>query len=542
MALKKNFRKRRSDRLMVRIPLHVSGLTETGEPFECRGHAVAVNRYGAHIRLERPVPATHKFLLTNLENNLRGEFRIVKVLESTRTGQTALGIEALGNYPTFWGIAFPSRSKRDGESRGLLECRQCHSATLHSLLLDEIELLESGGTVKKPCASCGARTDWKFALDGVRAAQPEAEPEAPGGAQPAGEKRPGKPTVLMQRPVTLRTAAGDVELVQTENLSRDEIRCSSESSYEVNQLVTLEWENSGTGKRLQVQGRIRRRQSIAGSRRVVYSIRYEGTPAVLPPLPLRPAGKLYAVIGILSAGASLLVAFSIHSIVFSLAIPFGSGARPLACLGGALLLAALGHKAWKSILGREPETRQIFRKRHLTAAWLTTLVFFGSLGTGMMTGAASGRQRGRELKFLHDFAVARILESNIDAAENRAMVSPDDYADVCATLALLAAKWRTHQEALSADLLELSHDQLWQSATSRDEVKGLENVLSLDRRKLRVVEEQAALKAQANGVSPDQQPAFWQSSFPPLRQKILELNSKKQQAVKALAADKGPSI
>lgn len=523
---------------MVRIPLRVSGLTQTGESFECRGHAVAVNRFGAHIRLERPVPVAGKILLTNLENSLRGEFRIVNILESSPAGRTALGIEALGNYPTFWGIGFPARPRKPTESRALLECQQCHSATLHPLILDEIELLESGGTVRKPCDSCGAKTEWKFAMESGGVTLLETEPEAPGGGHVAREKQPGKLTVFMQRPVSIRTAAGDVETVQTENLSKDEIRCSSEKSYEVNQVVALEWENSGTGKRLQVQGRIRRRQSMAGSPRVVYSIRYEGTPAVLPPAPLKPAGRFYAVMAMLTVAASILVALNVRGIIFSLTIPFGSTARPIASLGVALLLVALAHKAWKTILAREPESRLIFKKRHLMAGWIMAVVFLGSLGVGVITGVANGHVRGRKLKILHDFAVARIFESNIDAAENRVMSSPGDYADVCTTLALLAGKWQAHLDALSADALELYRFQLWQSAKSREEMKGLEKILALDRRKLSVVEEQIALKAEARKLSPDKQLAFWQSNFPPLRQKIANLNAQKKQVARRLIAER----
>jgi hypothetical protein len=536
MAFKKDSQKRRSDRLMVRIPLSISGLTETGEPFECHGHAVDVNRFGARIRLERPIPVAGNVLLTNMENNLRGEFRIVKVLETTPAGKKALGVETLGNYPTFWGIAFPTRSKRAGESRGLLECQQCHSATLHPLILDEIEVLECGGTVRKPCASCGARTEWKFAMEAGLAALPGTD--APAWRQDAGEKQQGTRTVFMQHPVTLQTAAGDIEIVQTENLSKDEIRCSSEKSYEVSQGVTLEWENSGTGKRLRVQGRIRRRQSIAGSRRVVYSIRYEGTPVVLPPAPLKPAGKFYAVMTALAAAACVLVALNVRRIILSLTFPLSSMALPIAFLGAALLPAALAHKAWKTVLAREPESRQIFRKRHLTAAWITAFVFLGSLGTGVVAGLASGHQRGRRLKVLHDFAVARIFESNIDAAENRVMESPADYSDVCATLALLAAKWRPQLDALSADALELYRFQLWQSVNSREEMKGLEEILALERRKLDVVKQQIALKDEAANVSPDRQLPFWQSSFAPLRQKIRDMDARKQQVVKALIAEK----
>ena len=534
MAFRKDSQNRRSDRLMVKIPLLVSGLTETAETFECRGHAIAVNRFGAQIRLERPVPLVSKILVTNLENNLRGEFRVVKVLESSPEGRTDFGVEALGNYPTFWGIDFPARARKPTESRGLLECQQCQSATLHPLILDEIEMLESGGTVRKPCASCGAKTEWKFAMEVGPAALPEEDPDP--GDGPAARTRPGTRTVLMQRPVTIRTATGEVETVQTENLSKDEVRCSSENSYEVNQVVTLEWENSGTGKRLQVQGRIRRRQSIAGSRRVVYSIRHEGTPAVLPPAPLKPAAKLYAVMVALTVAASVLLALNVRGIVFGLTIPFSSEVLPIASLGVALLLVALAHKAWKTIQAREPESRQIFRKRHRVAAGIAAVVFLGSLGVGVISGVASGHQRGRKLKVLHDFAVARIFESNIDAAENRVMASPEDYADVCATLALLGGEWQTHLDALSADALELYRVQLWQNAKSRQGMKGLEEILALDRRKLGVVEEQIALKAEAKNLSPDQQQAFWQSRFLPLRQQIQELNSKKEQVVKTLVA------
>lgn len=533
----KDSRKRRSDRLMVSIPVRVSGVTETGEAFERSGHAVDVNRFGAQIQLEKAVQASPKVLLTNQENNLSGEFRIVKVLESSPAGETALGVEAVGHYPTFWGIDFPARPRKPSESRGLLECLKCRSATLHPLMLDEIEVLESGGSIKKPCTCCGSKTEWQFAMEAGRTALPETDP-APDGGQDAGKKQPGRWTVFMQHPVSIRTATGEVETVQTENLSNDEIRCSSEKSYDVNQAVTLEWENSGTGKRLRAQGRIRRRQSIAGSRRIVYSIRYEGQPTALPPAPLKSIRKLYAAMAVLVAAASVLLVINVRGLVFSLTVPSGSVAHRVAYLGAILLLVSLAHKAWKTILAREPENRQMLRKRHRVIAWLVAIVFLGSLGMGTLNGVASGYQRQQTLKVLHDLAMARIFESNIDSAENRLMDSPENYADVCATLALLAGKWQTHLGALSADALELYRIQLWQSAKSRQGMKALEEVLALDRRKLKVVEEQIALRAEAKTVSPDGKLAFWQSSFPPLRQKIVDLDAQKHQMLKTLVAEK----
>ena len=530
MPFKQETRKRRSDRLEFMIPLHVSGVSKTGEAFECPGHAVAINRFGAHIRLERPVPIAEKLLLTNLENRLRGEFRIVRVLESPTDGKTEFGVEALGNYPTFWGIAFPSRPGKPGESRALLECCHCQSVTLHPLLLDEIELLESGATVQKPCASCRSRTEWKFAMQRGPARLPD---------QPAEyEDSPGKRTVIIQRPVSIRTASGAVETVQTEHVQKDEIRCASEMSYEFNQILTLEWENSGTGQRLQVKARIRRRQSIAGSSRVLYSIRYDGLPAVLAPTPLESARRFYVAMGTLTAAASVLLAINVRGLIFSLTDPSGFSSWPLASLGAALLLSALAYKAWRAVLAREPESRQMFRKRHLAAAWMMAIAFVGSLGVAVIDGAARSNQDTRARKALHDFAVARVFERNIDAAENRVTSSPADYADVCTTLGLLAENWQIHLDALSADTQDFFRFQLWHDAKSRDEMKGLQQIIALDRRKLQVVQQQAALEAQARNISPDQQQAFWQSSFPPLRRQILDLDAQKNQLVKTLVAKK----
>jgi hypothetical protein len=538
MAFKKDSRKRRSDRLMFMIPLRVSGVTETGDSFECRGNAVDVNRFGAHIRLERPVPVAHKILLTNLENNLCGEFRIIRPLDSSAAGRTEFGVEALGNYPTFWGIDFPAKPRKQGESRGLLECRQCGSVTLHPLMLDEIEVLESGGTVKKPCTSCGSRTAWKFAMEGARATPVEAGPATPGEEGQAAEKQSGKRTVYMQRPVSIRTASGEVESVLTENLSKNEIRCASKKSYEVNQAVTLEWESSGTGRRMQTQGRIRRRQSIAGSPRVIYSIRYEGQPAVLPPAPLKSVRRPYASMAVLVATASVLLAINVRGLVLSLTIPSEPVPRRVAYLSVALLLVLLAHKAWKTILAREPENRHMLRRRHRVIAWLVAAFFLGSLGIGALYGVASGYQRQQTLKVLHDFAVARIFESNIDAAENRVMDSPEDYADVCATLALLASEWQTHMDELSTDATELQRVQLLQKPEFRKEMKGLQELMTLDRRKLHLVQQQIALNNEAQSIGPDKKQAFWKSQFPPLRHQIRGLDREKDQMVRTLLAGK----
>jgi hypothetical protein len=538
MVFKKDLRKRRSDRLIFMIPLRVSGVTESGEAFECGGHAITVNRYGAHIRLERPVSVAHRIRLTNLENNLRGEFRIVRALENPPEGQSDYGVEAIGSYPSFWGISFSARPCKPGEARGLLECLQCRSVSLQPLSADEIEVLESGGTVKKPCTACRSKTSWKFAIESARLGGLFPKPEHQVSVEDAavGQEAKAPQTVFVQRPVAIRTSAGQVETVQTENWSRGEIRCTSEKNYAANQVVTLEWENSDTGERLQVQGRVRLRHSISGSQRMIYSIRYEGSPVTLPPVPLKPAGKLYGVMGALVAAASFLVASSARGLAFSIQIPSGAAARLVVSLGVVLLLLSVAYKCWSHILGREPENRRPFRKRHVIAGSLLAVVFLGSLAAGAVDGVVAARQSEKAQLFLHHLAMARIFEKNIDAAENRVMSAPADYADDCATLRLLAGQWQNQLEALSAVAGEIFHGRLWRNAKFQGDLNGLEEIMTLDQRKLHLVQQQIALETEAQSIDPDKQPAFWQARFPPLRQKILELDAQKSQVAKTLMA------
>ncbi len=522
---------------MVTIPLRAEGLTATGEAFECGGSALTVNRHGAHIRLDQPISVAHKILLTNLENQAHGEFRIVRVLENHAPEEADFGVEAVGDYPSFWGIDFPAGPRKPDESRGLLECRACRSSSLLPLSLDEIGLLESGGTVKRPCVSCGSKTDWVFVQEGARTdgSLTEQGSTADDDGSVPDQPRKIKHIVFVQRPVSIRTTEGEVEIVQTENLSKDEIRCTSEKNYEVNQAVTLEWENSGAGHRLRVQGRIRRRQSIAGSSRVIYSIRHEGSTATLPPAPLQPAGKIYVAMGLLVAAASVLMEVNVQAFVSSLTLPSGR-AHQVASLGVVLILVCVAYKVWKAILAREPESRNVFKKRHLMAAALVAVFFLGSLGVGAIAGVVRGYQRGRAQRVLHDLAMAQVFERNIDATENRVMANPADYADTGASLQMLAGPWQAQLDALTAHASELDRFKWWRNTKSRAAMKGLDEVVALDRRKLRLVQQQIALTAEAKSVDPDKQLAFWQSRFPPLRQEIIELNTQKNRLVKSLIA------
>ena len=535
-------RKRRSDRLMFTIALRVEGTTEKGEVFDCPGHATAVNRHGAQIRLDRSVAVGRQVRVTNLENSAAGEFRVVRMLASPSPDGVEFAVEALGDYPTFWGIEFPPRPKKPPESRALVECRRCRVVRLLPLTFSEVDMLESGGLLLKPCAACQTDTSWGYAMQAPGAG------EFPQAREPAGQEREARSATLtpaeergerrafVQRPISIRNSAGHVDKAQTESLSKREMSCSSEKAYEVNQEVTLEWANPSTGLRVQARGRVLYRHSIGGSRRKIYSIRYESPVTALPAAPPEETLGHYVAFSALAVAAAALMETSVLGLASSVFVPASSFQR-VGYLAGVLLLVSLAYMVWRSILGREPEARQTLKRKHRIVAGLVAALFTGALALGATRGLYQGYERVHVQRLLRDLTIAGTLEINIDAAENRVLAAPGDYVDACATLQLLAGRWEEQIDNLSVDAAALARFQWRRSEPFEQGMKRLQEVLSLNHRKLELVQKQIGLAIQAQKISPGNQDAFWQANFQPLRQQIIDLNARKGRLINSQVAE-----
>lgn len=66
----------------------------------------------------------------------------------------------------------------------------------------------------------------------------------------------------------------------------------------------------------------------------------------------------------------------------------------------------------------------------------------------------------------------------------------------------------------------------------------LDRIMYLDREKMGLIQQQIKLPVQAQTVAPERQAAFWESSFQPLRERILALNARKRQLVQKFVARK----
>jgi hypothetical protein len=98
--------RRRSSRVLIRIPVKVFSNGYQGQPLDTPAEAIAVSRYGALIRVPfSPALGSRIEVLNSLSQEMQ-EFRVIRV-DAKGEGLYELGVEIL--YPTrnFWGIQFP---------------------------------------------------------------------------------------------------------------------------------------------------------------------------------------------------------------------------------------------------------------------------------------------------------------------------------------------------------------------------------------------------------------------------------------------------
>jgi len=100
--------RRRSQRVLMQIPVRVSGPAGAASFFEEDTHTLAISAHGALIVVAAPAYRGQRFTLSNVQTNAALECVVVHV-ERVPGGQTQVGVEFMLPNPTFWRVAFPPK-------------------------------------------------------------------------------------------------------------------------------------------------------------------------------------------------------------------------------------------------------------------------------------------------------------------------------------------------------------------------------------------------------------------------------------------------
>ena len=103
--------RRRSSRVLIRIPVKVYSDGVQGQPLDTPAEAVAVSRYGALLRAPLSPALGSRIEVLNGNSQEIQEFRVIRVKDATN-GVFELGVEILYPARNFWGLHFPDEHLR----------------------------------------------------------------------------------------------------------------------------------------------------------------------------------------------------------------------------------------------------------------------------------------------------------------------------------------------------------------------------------------------------------------------------------------------
>jgi hypothetical protein len=273
--------RRRSERLLLTIPIRVEGLDARGEKFSENTRTLVINRQGARIQLQHSVAPRTVLQITTLVGARHAAFQAVGPTEPLSGEGGEWGVECLEEKSNIWGIGFPPPRGAEGVCGALMECRQCHSVSLLHLSLIEHEVLTASGLLTRECKTCGRATCWGYTekVVGMPVPGQETEPSIKEVLEPprSAANRRDHARVALQLPIRVRNYYGVVEYARTENVSKSGLCFISDKDYEMGEVILVTCPYEKAGQNIEVRARVVRRRQMLGTDRRVYGVRYESS-------------------------------------------------------------------------------------------------------------------------------------------------------------------------------------------------------------------------------------------------------------------------
>ncbi len=100
--------RRRSQRVLMKIPVRISGQASDASLFQEDTHTLAISAHGALLVVAAPVYRGQRFTLSNVQTNAALEC-VVAHIDRVPGEQIQVGVEFMLPNPTFWRVAFPPK-------------------------------------------------------------------------------------------------------------------------------------------------------------------------------------------------------------------------------------------------------------------------------------------------------------------------------------------------------------------------------------------------------------------------------------------------
>jgi hypothetical protein len=224
---------RQSERVLLTLPIRISGAGEYGKEFVEEGHTVDVSRQGATIMADRELRPGQNIKIQRIGVSKEAMARVVGQIIRGTAG-CLYGIALVDPNVNLWGISFPAVCDVDkAVLRALLRCVACGQLEVSYLNEFEADLFLYHRSIARICKRCGGWTTWTPPY-GQISAEPHTPTEtdsqryvlAPGTRNQRSHDRIPVDAVGSVRHPTLGT-----EIVLVGNLARGGLSFYSASTY-----------------------------------------------------------------------------------------------------------------------------------------------------------------------------------------------------------------------------------------------------------------------------------------------------------------------
>lgn len=110
--------RRRSQRVLIRMPVLVTGVTRAGKRVTEKSEAIVISRHGALLKAENDLKPGSEVEIENPANHQTARYRVVWTSDRPTEGRWDVGLDFGSATHNIWGIEFPPADSPDKISAG----------------------------------------------------------------------------------------------------------------------------------------------------------------------------------------------------------------------------------------------------------------------------------------------------------------------------------------------------------------------------------------------------------------------------------------
>jgi hypothetical protein len=269
---------RRSDRVIIKMPVRVSAVDTSGQKFSEQGHTLNISRHGATIALNRKLTPGLPLTISPMTSK-RESSAIVMGQMGGQSGVHIYGIALLESNVNLWGIQFPPLAEsEEGLVRLLLECSACKAREVVHLNELETDIFEGNHSLPRSCSQCGTWTLWWQTLKELPArdsgVQSNTSPESSVAPVDRAQNKRKHVRVQVKMKACIRHPGFEEEIVEVKDVSRGGLSFVSSKEYIEGSRIEVAVPFSEGKANIFVAARINRVQDQPGKGVTRYGVHY----------------------------------------------------------------------------------------------------------------------------------------------------------------------------------------------------------------------------------------------------------------------------